>query len=484
MASVSKNYILSLVNTISGLLFPIITFPYASRILMADGIGEVNFFTSIISYISLFTCLGIPLYAVREIARVRDDEKAISRVATEILLLHTVLTFVGYAIVLILCFTVSKVSSNIPLFLLISSNIFFVAIGCEWFYQGIEDFQYITIRGLIVKILSVILLFVFVKTKDDLLYYGGYTVIGVVGGNIFNFFRLRKYVHIRLFQLRELQPFRHLKPALRIFVLNLISSIYLNLDTVMLGFLKDNAAVGYYTAAVKLSKMLMGICSSLCIVLLPRLSNMVARDEMEEFKKLSLKATRYTIAVSVPICVGLILMAPTLIYLFCGSSYQPSVITLQILSPIIVFISLSYLGCQFLFPQGKENIMMITASVGAVSNFILNLIFIPKYSHNGAALATLIAEFLVLVSMLVIAKQYINMPIFEKNSLHYFVASIIMGFSIWFMQLLNWDYWVNLIFIPPIGMLFYFGFLFIVSDSLCLELLDKGKTIYSKSLKK
>ena len=127
---------------------------------------------------------------------------------------------------------------------------------------------------------------------------------------------------------------------------------------------------------------------------------------------------------------------------------------------------------------------MITASVGAVSNFILNLIFIPKYSHNGAALATLIAEFLVLVSMLVIAKQYINMPIFEKNSLHYFVASIIMGFSIWFMQLLNWDYWVNLIFIPPIGMLFYFGFLFIVSDSLCLELLDKGKTIYSKSLKK
>ena len=110
MASVSKNYILSLVNTISGLLFPIITFPYASRILMADGIGEVNFFTSIISYISLFTCLGIPLYAVREIARVRDDEKAISRVATEILLLHTVLTFVGYAIVLILCFTVSKVS--------------------------------------------------------------------------------------------------------------------------------------------------------------------------------------------------------------------------------------------------------------------------------------------------------------------------------------------------------------------------------------
>lgn len=211
---------------------------------------------------------------------------------------------------------------------------------------------------------------------------------------------------------------------------------------------------------------------------------MVARHDMEEFKKLSLKATRYTVAVSVPIIVGLILMAPTLIYLFCGPSYQPSVLTLQILSPIIVFISLSYLGCQFLFPQGKENIMMITASVGAVSNFILNLIFIPKYFHNGAALATLIAEFLVLVSMLIIAKRYINMPVLTKNNLHYFTGSIIMGLSIWLMLLFDWNDWAKLVFIPSIGALFYFGFLFIVSDSLCMELLDKAKTTYYKLLRK
>ena len=147
MASVSKNYILSLVNTISGLLFPIITFPYASRILMADGIGEVNFFTSIISYISLFTCLGIPLYAVREIARVRNDRKQLNVTTIEILSLHGITTLIGYLVVAILCFTVPKIQTDLPLFLLLSSSIFLTTIGCEWFYKGIEDFKYITVRG-------------------------------------------------------------------------------------------------------------------------------------------------------------------------------------------------------------------------------------------------------------------------------------------------------------------------------------------------
>ena len=142
--SLKANYIFNLLNTVLGLLFPLITFPYAARVVMADGIGQVNFFSSIISYISLFTCLGIPMYAIREIARVRDDKKKLSTITTEILLLHTVLTILGYFAVVVLCMTITKVKADIPLFLLLSTNIFFVAIGCEWFYQGVEDFKYIS----------------------------------------------------------------------------------------------------------------------------------------------------------------------------------------------------------------------------------------------------------------------------------------------------------------------------------------------------
>jgi O-antigen/teichoic acid export membrane protein len=193
--SVKANYLFNLINSASQLLFPLITFPYASRIMMADGIGQVNFFQSIISYISLFTCLGIPMYAIREIAKVRDNLEKMTRTTVEILLLHAFLTLFGYIIVAAICMTVAKVQTDIPLFLILSVSIFFTAIGCEWFYQGIEDFKYVAIRGIVVKTVSVLLLFLLVKSKEDILWYGAYTVFGVLGGNIFNFIRLRKYLH-------------------------------------------------------------------------------------------------------------------------------------------------------------------------------------------------------------------------------------------------------------------------------------------------
>lgn len=240
--SVKVNYILNLINTGTQMLFPLITFPYVCRVIEADGIGQINFFQSIISYISLFTCLGIPMYAIREIARDRSDVVQMNRTAMEILLLHSMLTLVGYAIVAILCLTVPQIQVNIPLFLILSLTIFFTAIGCEWFYQGIEDFKYITIRGLIIKTVSVVLLFIFVKSKTDLLYYGCYTAFGVLGGNIFNFFRLRKYIHRENIIFSELHIKRHVKPVLKVFSFSVVTSIYLQLNTVLLGFLKNALA--------------------------------------------------------------------------------------------------------------------------------------------------------------------------------------------------------------------------------------------------
>ena len=179
--SIKRNFVLNLSKTITALLFPLVTFPYASRILFAEGIGRVQFFLSIIDYIALCTALGIPLYAVREIARVRDDAVLRSKTTTEILLLHALLTLAGYAVVLLLAFTVAKIEVDVPLFLLLSSTLFFNAIGVAWFYQAIEDFKYITIRSLIVRIVSLVALFVFVKDKDDLFYYATILVIANVG---------------------------------------------------------------------------------------------------------------------------------------------------------------------------------------------------------------------------------------------------------------------------------------------------------------
>lgn len=427
MSTLKRNYIFSLANTVAGLLFPLITFPYASRILLPDGIGQVNFFASIVAYITLLTSLGIPMYAIREIAKVRDNEAERNKVAKEILLLHAGLTVLGYLAVAILCMTVEKIQVDIPLFLILSATVFFTAIGAEWFYQGVEEFKYITIRGLITKTLAVILLFVFVKSREDLLWYGAYTVFGVLGGNIFNFIRLRKYLLTTHSPFAELHPLRHLRPALRIFVLNLVISIYINLNTVMLGFFKETSNVGYFTAATKLTTLTLSLVSCLGTVMLPRLSNLIAQGQREEFNKLTQKAMKFVIALSLPLCIGLIITAPHLIPLFCGEAYTASVTVLQTIAPVIVCIAISnILGIQILYPQGKESIVIKCTAIGALLNVCINLVLIPMWAQNGSAIASLAAEFTVTASMAYIGRKYIPVKFSLVPYKNYLIGGAIM----------------------------------------------------------
>ena len=350
--SVKVNYILNLINTGTQMLFPLITFPYVCRVIEPDGVGQVNFFQSIISYISLFTCLGIPMYAIREIARDRNDVVKMNRTAVEILLLHSMLTLIGYAVVAILCLTVPQIQVNIPLFLILSLTIFFTAMGCEWFYQGIEDFKYITIRGLIIKIISVVLLFIFVKSKTDLLYYGCYTVLGVLGGNIFNFFRLRRYIHRENIIFSELRIKRHIKPVLKVFSFSVVTSIYLQLNTVLLGFFKNALAVGYFAAATKVMHMLLQMSSCLGSVMMPRASHLIAEHRDCEFNALIQKSYDFTLAIALPMTVGLIFCAPSLITALCGVNFENSILPSQVIAPIILMVAISNVfGIQVLFPN-------------------------------------------------------------------------------------------------------------------------------------
>mgnify|MGYP001527321943 FL=1 len=406
--SVKANYLFNLINSASQLLFPLITFPYASRIMMADGIGQVNFFQSIISYISLFTCLGIPMYAIREIAKVRDNLEKMTRTTVEILLLHAFLTLFGYIIVAAICMTVAKVQTDIPLFLILSVSIFFTAIGCEWFYQGIEDFKYVAIRGIVVKTVSVLLLFLLVKSKEDILWYGAYTVFGVLGGNIFNFIRLRKYLHRDFVGFSKLHPFKHLKPALHIFVFNVIASIYLQLNNVLLGFMKDAEAVGYFTAATKLMVIAVGLSSALGTVMMPRTSNLVAENKMNEFKELVQKSYDFIIASTIPLTIGLMFVSPYIILVLCGVNFTPAILTSQIIALNVLMIGVSnVLGMQILYPMNQINIVILSISIGAITNLLLNLILIPRYGHNGTAIAYMLAETLVSISMFCFGRKYI-----------------------------------------------------------------------------
>lgn len=474
--SVKVNYILNLINTGTQMLFPLITFPYVCRVIEADGIGQINFFQSIISYISLFTCLGIPMYAIREIARDRSDVVQMNRTAMEILLLHSMLTLVGYAIVAILCLTVPQIQVNIPLFLILSLTIFFTAIGCEWFYQGIEDFKYITIRGLIIKTVSVVLLFIFVKSKTDLLYYGCYTVFGVLGGNIFNFFRLRKYIHRENIIFSELHIKRHVKPVLKVFSFSVVTSIYLQLNTVLLGFLKNALAVGYFAAATKVMQMLLMMSSCLGSVMMPRASHLIAENKESEFNRLIQKSYDFTLAIALPMTIGLIFCAPSLITALCGVKFEHSILPSQIIAPIILMVAISNVfGIQVLFPKGKINIVTLCCGIGAVVDLILNLCLIPFFSYIGTSIAYLGAEVATTVSMYFIGRRYIPIIYFKKSHLTYALGCIVMAFALYGLSLLQLPTLTILLLQGCCGVLAYFIILCICKDEMLVQILSKIK---------
>lgn len=474
--SVKVNYILNLINTGTQMLFPLITFPYVCRVIEADGIGQINFFQSIISYISLFTCLGIPMYAIREIARDRSDVVQMNRTAMEILLLHSMLTLVGYAIVAILCLTIPQIQVNIPLFLILSLTIFFTAIGCEWFYQGIEDFKYITIRGLIIKTVSVVLLFIFVKSKTDLLYYGCYTVFGVLGGNIFNFFRLRKYIHRENIIFSELHIKRHVKPVLKVFSFSVVTSIYLQLNTVLLGFLKNALAVGYFAAATKVMQMLLMMSACLGSVMMPRASHLIAENKEDEFNRLIQKSYDFTLAIALPMTIGLIFCAPILITALCGVKFEHSILPSQIIAPIILMVAISNVfGIQVLFPKGKINIVTLCCGIGAVADLMLNLCLIPFFSYIGTSIAYLGAEVATTVSMYFIGRRYIPIIYFKKSHLTYALGCVVMAFALYGISLLQLPTLTTLLVQGCCGVLIYFIILCISKDEMLIQILSRIK---------
>jgi len=474
--SIKKNLALNIINTVTTVFFPLITFPYASRIMGPSGIGEVNFLNSIIGYIVLFMSLGIPMYAVREIARVRDNAEQMNKTVLEILSLHLGLTFLGYVAVVIIGIFVPQVNANLPLFLILSLTLLFTTIGCDWFYQGTEDFKYITIRGITVKTVSMILLFVLVHSPKDILLYGVYCVAGSVGGNIFNFIRLRKFIHTDKNIFKSLHPLRHLRPSLEIFTLNVITSIYLQLNNVMLGFYKGSTAVGFYTAATKLMSVVLTISNALGPVIMPRVSNLLAEHKDEEFKRLAQKSYNFSFALTLPLSIGLFFVSPYAVRLLCGSQFEPAIAAAQIVAPIIFVVSFSgFMGTQTLYPMGKVKIIIFCTFLGCLADLILNIILMPILSFKGAAISYLSAEIVVSLSMFIIARKMIPVSYINKSIGNYCLAAILMSIGLYMMSLLQSKDIIVLLSMTFVGVVIYGLVLLIRKDDFALEILNIAK---------
>jgi O-antigen/teichoic acid export membrane protein len=472
MSSLKNNVVLNYINTLASIVFPLITFPYAARILLPDGIGLVNFQNSIIGYITLLSSLGIPLYAVREVARVRDNVEERNRVTVEIALLSLILAAGGYVIVFAVGELVPQINAHLSLFYILSLSILFTALGVSWFYTAIEDFKFITVRGLIIRALFVVALFLFVKSKEDLLIYGVIIVGSTVGNEFINFIHLRKFINIFKLNWSKVNIFRHLKPSFSIFVLNLSVSLYVQLNPVMLGFLSDNTQVGYYTAGSKLSYIILSVVTSMATVLIPHVSNMIQVHDTEKFKQLITKVYHYYMALALPFTAGLIVLSVPLTLVICGNSFYEASYVTAITAPVIIFISITnIIGLQVLYPYGKENYVTYSTIGGAVINLIVDIPLILLWGSKGAAIATFCAELAVLLIQVRLGRSYIPFKYFDDSIKLYVLSSILMGVAVYLTSSLFNKPIIQLLVPTCIGIVVYFLILYYKKDDILFSVL-------------
>jgi len=453
--SIKENFVMNIVLMGSAYILPFLMTPYVSRILMPEGMGKISFATSVLTYFTMFAMLGVPTYGIRACAIVRDDKKKLSQTVQEILFINIITSIFIYIAFAIALFKVPELSENKPLFMIMSFMIFLNVIGVEWVYRGLEEYEEIAVRSILMKVFALILTFILIHQQNDVVIYGGITIIASSGSYLWNFISLRKHVDLKPNSEYIYNIKRHLKPISIFFSMSIATTIYTNLDIVMLGFLTNDTQMGYYDAAVKIKMLLVAVVSSLGSVLLPRVSYYLSVGMKDEFKRITTKALNCILLLSVPLAVYCMLFASPITSLISGRAFLPAVPIMQVIMPTIIFIGMTnIMGIQMLVPLGKENWVLYSEICGAIVNIIINALLIPKYAAYGAAIGTLIAEICVFLVQFWATREYV-VSVYKKMNYKYIIigCSLSTILSYWIVRNLRGT--TNIIIVLCSGVLFF-----------------------------
>ena len=405
--SVKFNFIMNFIMSASSIVFPLITFPYISRVLMATGNGKVATASAVITYFNMFASLGIPTYGIRACAKVRDDKEKLSKTVQELLIINSITMFLTLIAFIFTVALIPEFAAEKNLYIINGIGMVLNVFAITWLYNALEQYAYITVINMIVKLVSLILMFMLVKQPEDYVIYGGITVFASSASYIFNFVYATKFVSLKKTGSYDFRV--HMKPILRFFAMSAATSVYTNLDVVMLQFMQGDTEVGYYNAAIKVKTILVTLITSLGTVLLPRLSYYVKKEKTEDFYRMIGKAVNFVVIVGLPLTIYFMLYAKESIQFLAGDGYGGSIIPMVILMPTVLLIGLSNItGIQILTPQNMEQKVLNSIICGAVVDFILNLILIPRIASSGAALATTIAEIVVLIVQCIYLKDILK----------------------------------------------------------------------------
>lgn len=410
--SIAKNFTFNLIYQLLTLLLPLITTPYISRILGAEPIGVYGYTVSIVTYFILFGTLGISMYGQREIAKCDDDIDKRTCSFYEIVLIR-LCSLTASMLIFYLCFCTKGEYLIYYRILLIQmiANLFDIS----WLFQGVEDFDKTVVRNIIVKILSIVLIFTLVKQANDLWLYYVIFVGSELIGNISLWFYLPKY--LKKIEVGKLKFKKHLLPTLALFIPQVAIQIYTVLDKTMIGMItNDMSMVGFYEQAQKVVRAALVIVASLQIVMNSRVANAYSKNDNEEIKNCLDKSFDFVWFLGIPLMFGLIATAKNLVPWYYGAGYEPIISIIISISPIVVAVGLNGItGIVYLIQTGKQTAFTISVVIGAIVNIILNSILISIYGGAGAAVASAIAETIIFLCHLpIIRKEYKISKIFNK----------------------------------------------------------------------
>ena len=489
-ASTSKNYIYNLLFQIVSIIAPLITTPYLSRVLQNNGIGQISFTLSIVTYFTLAAALGFSIYAQREVARCKNDKFKQTKIFFEVLILKAISVSVCLFVYFLTIILKLYKSSYEVLLWILSINVVAVLFDVTFFFQGNEEFKFIAIRNIIIKVASVVLIFVLVKKQSDVWIYVLLTSLALIISNLSLWVKLPKY--LTKISRRDINIARHIGPTFRLFLPTLAISVYTIVDKTLIGVLVPGEIIeyqngelirksiadienGYYHQAEQLIKMALTVITALGTVIVPRNSQLIAEGRREEFENNIRKSLRFTLFLGIPIMCGLIAISFIFSGWFYGDGYEKVPYLIIILSPLILIIGLSNIfGLQCLLPLKKDGQYTIAICVGAIVNLALNFALIPFLYSYGASIATIIAElFVTLYMYFAVKRQKVDLNEGVKGVWKYALSGVLMIVVLVLFQIYLTSTVFNTLFMIGFGALFYLIMMYLLNDEFVKILFSK-----------
>lgn len=463
---IKKNMVYNVMLQLFNITYPFITATYISRILGAGKLGIINYSQAISSYALIFGMFGISTYGLREVAKIRDKKNKLLRLFSELIIIKLMATIIVIIVYIITIYNITFLLRENKLYLITSLVIFFNIFNVDWFFGGIEEYRIISLRTIIIRIITLIAIVILIKKEEDYLLYAFLLIIGQCLSNFWSFFISYKMIG---FTLKKLNIKRHLKSLTIFFLSTFIVSCYTILNGIILGIYSTPEKVAFFTRAKGFQGMGIAITGAIATVLVPRISYYYHNDKKKYLELLN-KSLDYNYIISIPVTCGLMILAQPLNYIFGGEEFIPAYKSLLLQAPIVIILTIgTWMYFQILIPMGKESLGVVIQSIMALTSLALSYMLVPKYHEIGASGSLLITETVGPIILFFILRRKIKIKLITESFFKYILAMIIMGCIIVILK--KYLSGITLVFVGITqGVLFYFFSLYVMKEKITLEI--------------